>query len=402
MSRTWVSWPSLCESHADPAVVLALAFDPYRQATVAYERSETIGRAEALIALVGACPDVRVRRRGDLDWLVFLDSDTGLDDQPVSSYVRRPRVLARLGASTASLPVAAGVARDADLPGLPVDRLIRLADAALGEAIGAHHSTVFADVQTLERVAAAVTVASRLAAAGEDEFVVHHQPIVELGDRRIVGFESLMRWSTDDGLRMPADFLEVAEQTSMIVPIGRHTTERAIADLAEIIIPRYGDDAFVTINMSIQELVAEGNDPHLAGVLRRHGVNPANVWIELGETQVITADGQTAAVIGDLHDLGCTICVDDLGAGFSALRYVFDLPVDVLKVDRSLISALGAGGTANAVVRAICGIARGVGATLVAEGIENEETLTRVDALGFDLGQGYLLGRPAPLTGATG
>ncbi len=180
--------------------------------------------------------------------------------------------------------------------------------------------------------------------------------------------------------------------------IGRHAIGEAIRDLAtDISDLAGGEEAFVSLNLSAQQLSDDGLACFLDGLIRDHGVDPARVWIEVREDQVIRLETSAARTVNALHDLGCTICVDDLGAGFSALRYVRDLPVDVLKVDRTLIAQLVHSHSDRAVVRAISEMAAATGLRMVAEGIESDDVLGVLTELGFDYAQGFFFGRPQPL-----
>lgn len=224
---------------------------------------------------------------------------------------------------------------------------------------------------------------------------VYYQPIVRLSDDVTVGWESLLRWTTAGSVRSPDAFMPVAEATSLIIPIGRRAIRAVFADLAGRIGRTEGDEAFVSINLSAKQLWDESLPAYFSELGAEYGVEPSRVWIEVSEIDVIRPVGAAARTLFALHDLGCTICVDDLGSGFSALRYVRDLPVEVLKVDRTLVTPLPDSTADRAVVDAICTMAKATGLRVVAEGIETQDELDEVNKLCFDLGQGYLLGRPA-------
>ncbi|MGW0036436.1 GGDEF domain-containing phosphodiesterase [Gordonia sp. NPDC003376] len=383
----------------DPGIVVAFALDPYRRGIVAFGRTATVARAEQLVARIGNAIGVPLERRGDLNWVLRLDADA----DSLAELVDRLRAALSNPMSgpvpvNGLIEVTAGVALAAELPGVYDDDLERCADAALSEAITDGLSVVFAEAGMRERITEEVRLATRLAVTDTHEFIVHYQPIMTLGEnRRTVGYESLMRWDTREGLLGPAEFMTAAEASSMIVPIGRHTIELAIADLAQRIGPRLGSEAFVSVNLSVQQLRDADQYAHMAAMIEAYEVTPSSIWIEVSEKHMVGVGGQTAAAIEALHDLGCKICVDDLGAGFSALRYVRDLPVDVLKVDRALIWTLDSGESGRAIVQAICDMARAIGVTTVAEGIENADMLAAVEELGFDYAQGYHLGRPGPI-----
>lgn len=159
----------------------------------------------------------------------------------------------------------------------------------------------------------------------------------------------------------PDAFLSVAEGISLLAPIGRHAIGEAIRDLSGEITRNVGPSTFVSLNLSGQQLWDDGLVSYVHGLIDGHGVEPSRVWVEVREDQAIRVDTSASRAIDALHDLGCTICIDDLGAGFSALRYVRDLPVDVLKVDRTLIAQLADSSPDRAVVRAIGEMAAATG-----------------------------------------
>lgn len=224
---------------------------------------------------------------------------------------------------------------------------------------------------------------------------MYYQPIVRLSTRETVGYEALLRWKTDDGVMTPGYFLEAFEETSLLWPVGRTVIADAVNELKRGIHKVLGDDGFVTINLSKRQLL----DPDIVDVFRRaadSGVDLAKVWIEVREDFVIRIESSAARTIEFLHDLGCRICIDDLGKGYSALSYVKDFPIDVLKIDNSLVAQVMTNDTDLAVVRAICDVANAVGIETVAEGIECDSVLPTLEQLGLDYGQGYYFGYPEP------
>ena len=194
----------------------------------------------------------------------------------------------------------------------------------------------------------------------------------------------------------PGDFLAVAEHTSTIVPIGRNGVTQAVRALHESIEPLCGPEAFVSINLSRQQLVDETIVDHVVTEIDKYGIGPGRIWIEVQENEVIDFDTEAQRAVERLHESGCTISIDDLGSGFSALRYVRDLPVDVVKVDRALISAMSDNPADRAVVRAICEMAETMNVSTVAEGVEQLADFSGVEELGFQYAQGIYFGAPKP------
>ncbi|MXP20281.1 EAL domain-containing protein [Gordonia sp. HNM0687] len=401
-----MSDPDGCGGHPPvfAATVIALCTDPCHRAATAYGHATSTMMAQRFVeeVLTPLCPHGSLERRSDREWLVSLSPQDGDPE----FFVRASRV--RCGAhpvhidgKTTFLDVCMGVAVRDELPEVVNhDDLVRCADAALSFALTRQRQVVFADDEMLPLVREQVEIANRLAAAQPEEFRLHYQPIVRSDDRRPVGFESLLRWYVEAEVLTPASFLPAAQATSLILPIGQHASGMAIRALAGPITSACGDTAFVSINLSAQQLWADDIVAHFGELIAASGVASHRVWIEVREDEVIKLGSAAAHAIEGLDELGCTICIDDLGAGYSALRYVRDLPVDVVKVDRSLIGGIADDESDRAVVRAICDMARATGMTSLAEGVETEEMLCAVVDLGFDLAQGYLFGKPQPASSA--
>lgn len=375
---------------------IVLRADPYHRAVTAYGRDVAVSLAAKMMASVrDQLKPTEFTMRSAFECFLTLTwngSRSELDDllrrMPAAQLVDldgRPEVI---GATM-------GVAVRRDLPiAEPGDGLMAYADAALCTALRRRYKVAYADSSMLDTIRAEMDMVRRLRVSGDDSFFVVYQPLVELGDLQVRGFESLLRWRTPDGVVSPDAFISVAESSSLIVPIGWHSIRQTIATLATDITPRFGSQTCVTVNLSGQQLLDTQIANYIGGLIEEYRVDPAQVWVEIRENQVISLDSSAAHAVEQLHDIGCRICIDDLGSGFSALSYVRDLPVDVLKVDRSLISNLVNDGYDRAVVEAICEMAKAMGIVTVAEGIESPEILAKVTALGFDIGQGYLFGRP--------
>lgn len=281
------------------------------------------------------------------------------------------------------------------------ERLVRAADAALCVALESRRRMAVAGPGSNTRLEDDLDLAVKLKASSERDFQQFYQPIVRVTDRVVAGYESLVRWVTADGVLLPGDFLAAAEHTSTIVPIGRHGVTQAVRALRESIEPLCGPEAFVSINLSRQQLLDATIVDHVVAEIDAYGVQPGQIWIEVQENEVIGFDTDAQHAVERLHDCGCVVCIDDLGSGFSALRYVRDLPVDVLKVDRALISQIARSATDLAVVRAICEIAETMNIATVAEGVEQSVDFSGVETLGFQFAQGIYFGAPEPFSGVT-
>ncbi|GGF12748.1 EAL domain-containing protein [Williamsia phyllosphaerae] len=274
----------------------------------------------------------------------------------------------------------------------------------LQAAIGAIHASVTtgvhiayaADVSTAD-LRAEVTLAAELASSVGEAFTLHYQPIVKLDTFEVVGYESLLRWTVDGRLRLPGEFLEAAEETSLIVPIGRWGVVEAIRQLGSWReLPSATDEFFVSVNFSSQQLYDRDLTALVRTSLATHGVPAGSLWVEVTERDLISADSPAAQTIRELHDLGCVICVDDLGTGYAALRYMMDQPITVAKIDRSLVDGMEHTGTKRRIVEAVCHLSETLDISTVAEGVECDDQVELLREVGFTHGQGFLFGKPLP------
>ena len=228
------------------------------------------------------------------------------------------------------------------------------------------------------------------------DFELFYQPIVDINSLKAVGYESLLRWRVGGEIRPPADFLDAAEETSLIVPIGRLGVIAALHQLAKWHAESGDLNLFMSVNFSVRQL----SDPGLAKLIQAGldatGVPPSTLWIEVTERDLIRIGSPATQTLIELDELGCIVCVDDLGTGYAALRYMVEQPVKVVKVDRSLINKVGTDNTIRTIVRAVCSLSDSLGITTVAEGVEHDSELQGLRELGFTTVQGYLFGKPAP------
>ncbi len=229
-----------------------------------------------------------------------------------------------------------------------------------------------------------------------DELSVHYQPIAAVDDDRIVGMEALVRWfHPARGLLPPSEFVPYAEETDLINLLGRWVLRKACTTMAQWRreLPGAGD-AYMTVNLSAQQL----NDPDLLGtiaaVLDETGLPPEALVMEVTESMLMSDTSAGIAVLGGIHEMGVGLAIDDFGTGYSSLAQIKRFPVKILKIDHSFVDGLGNFEHDEAIVAAIVQMSKALGLTVLAEGVETTRQLERVTALGCDLYQGYLLARP--------
>jgi EAL domain-containing protein (putative c-di-GMP-specific phosphodiesterase class I) len=233
-------------------------------------------------------------------------------------------------------------------------------------------------------------------AVARDELRLHYQPIVELETGRLVGVEALLRWEHPTrGLVSPLDFISAAEESGLIVPIGRWVLTEACRQVARWQ-RETGTPLRLSVNISARQLQAPRLAEHVAKSLRSTGLKPYDLVLEITESMLVDDAERTIAKLHLLREIGVRLAIDDFGTGYSSLNYLRRLPVDVLKIDRSFVKGIGTEAELTSLTAAIVGIGRDLGLETVAEGIEESEQLDALRAMGCVYGQGYLYARPLP------
>ena len=291
-----------------------------------------------------------------------------------------------------------GIAVTSD-PGAVAEELIRDADAAmyLAKGRGGDERYQFFDADVRSRAVARLTIENQLRGALErQEFSLVYQPLRSLSDDRLVGVEALVRWNHPErGLIPPFDFLPVAEDSNLIVPLGRWILDEACRQIAVWNSRRDAQDALtVSVNVSARQLSDPGLTADVATALAKHRIPPHLLCLEVTETAVLEQTDVSEAALGALAALGVQLALDDFGTGYSSLGHLRQFPINILKIDRMFVDGLDRGNRDNAIVGAVTALAHALGMTTVGEGIESEEQLRELQRLGCDAGQGYLLARP--------
>ena len=229
-----------------------------------------------------------------------------------------------------------------------------------------------------------------------DELTVHYQPILDLRTSRVVGFEALARWQHPlRGLVLPVDFIALAEESELIVAIGRVILEKACRQ-ARLWRTRWPDENLaMSVNLSPRQFLDPDLANGIAQVLAASGLEPCALELEITESSVMDRSESSLAVLKQLRALGVRVVLDDFGTGYSSLAYLRQLPLDTIKIDRSFVTDLDVHDPNVGIVRAVVSLAHGLGITVVAEGIETDEQARRLRELGCDMGQGYAWAHPA-------
>ena len=229
----------------------------------------------------------------------------------------------------------------------------------------------------------------------DNELLLHYQPIVSLQDGRVVGVEALVRWNHPErGLLAPEWFIQLAEETGQIVPLGGWVLAavcRQAAEWKRIV----GREVPVAINLSARELQDGALVDHVRARLAAAGLDPGSLTVEVTESVWVEEVETSGRVLEDLRALGVHLAIDDFGIGYSSLSYLQRFPFDSLKIDRSFVAALASDGAGETLVRSIVDLGARLGRTVVAEGIERSDQLAALRRLGCEFGQGNFLARPA-------
>ncbi len=388
-----------------PVAVLFLDLDDFKTVndSLGHPAGDEVLRVVAgrLLALVR--PTDTIARFGGDEFAILLRGVRDAEEatstaRRVSAAVRDPFVLH--GRRTV-VSVSIGVALAPADGGASVTGLLRDADTAMYQAkrSGKNTCLVYDPVMHVQAMARLELKADLETAVLHDELALVFQPYVSLADTALVGFEALARWQHPvHGLVSPADFIPLAEETGLIHPIGQWVLREACRHAAGWRSDRPGGPPpTVSVNVSAVQF----QDPDLASkvsvALRDTGLEPHRLVIEITEGVLLHEVDRVVTGLHALRGLGVRIAIDDFGTGYSSLSYLQNLPIDVLKIDKSFVDQLGLGDDGASMAKVVIQIGRTLGLQVVAEGVERPDQLEALRGLGCDLVQGFLVDRP--LTG---
>jgi EAL domain-containing protein (putative c-di-GMP-specific phosphodiesterase class I) len=275
------------------------------------------------------------------------------------------------------------------------EQLLRHADVALYEAKSRPGSSIMAYREAMStRMHRALDLERRLRrAVADDEFWAAFQPIVTLPDGVVMGHEALARWTSDAQVIPPDDFIPVAESAALLDEIGRRVILQALQFQA-----RGPSDGLMFVNVAPSQIAAESFLTWLFEVLAHTGADAHRLIMEITEMSAVT-DARISPTLQELRRRGVRIALDDFGTGHSSLASLHNLPVDILKIDRTLLADAPTDARAREISRMICDLGRNLGLEVIAEGVETPEHVEILVDAGCRLAQGYLFGRPAPAPG---
>ncbi len=389
---------------ADPAStrvpVMLINLDRFAEIreTLGYRIGDELVRAAARrLADVVGDRGLVARVGGDAFGVIVVDHAMCSDDLAecathLRSELNEPFALSDVRVSVDAL---VGVALAPD-DGTEPDELLQRADVALSaarhrpERIARYSGRMPSDGSLTPHLMSELT-----AAIDDGQIVLHYQPQVELGTGSIRGVEALVRWQHPvHGLLPPDAFIPAAERTGLIRPLTLHVLDQAMAQAATL--RAQGRPMVVSVNLSVRDLLDPTFPDDVARALARHGVETSLVELEVTETMAMVDPKRSLEVLHAIADLGVALAVDDYGTGYSSLAYLQRLPVHRLKIDRSLVMGMLHEAPGVVIVRSTIELARNLGLTVIAEGVEDDETLLALRDLGCHVAQGFGIGRPVP------
>jgi diguanylate cyclase (GGDEF)-like protein len=338
-----------------------------------------------------------VGRLGGDEFVMLIDS-AGLDAAPelvaerILDVLRQPIQLPESSHAPISITASIGIAT-----GRPAcaEDLMQDADLALYKAKGLgkdgyakFESAMQTDAQ--DRIHLEMDLGEALDA---DEFFLVYQPMMDLEHERIVGVEALLRWRHPANVVIAPDvFIPIAEDSGLIVPIGRWVLDQACAQGAAW--HAQGHPLNISLNVSARQLERPEFVEEVRAALRDSGLDPAKLTLEITETVLMRKPDATAQLLGELKALGVRIAVDDFGTGYSSLAYLRQFPVDSLKIDRTFITGLAHSSEAHALTHTLIQLGKALGLETLAEGVEQQDQVRELQREGCDLAQGFLFARP--------
>ncbi len=280
------------------------------------------------------------------------------------------------------------------------EELLRDADIAMyrAKALGRARYHVFDPTMHAETAAQLQLETDLRRAIERHEFHLYYQPIVALEHNRLTGFEALVRWERTEGhLVSPAQFIPLAEETGLIIPLGNWILNEACRQMVQWQQQFVSDPPLtISVNLSGRQLVQPDLPEIVSHALRESGLNPASLKLEITESSLVENTDTAAETLKALRALGIQLQMDDFGTGYSSLNYLHRFPINSLKIDRSFISGMHQDNDNAAIVETIITLAHTLGLYVVAEGVETEEQLNHLKPLRCEYGQGYLFARPLP------
>ena len=344
-------------------------------------------------------PDIdTLARLGGDEFIILLDELRDPDDAlivaaRIQEALRQPFYIEERDLyATASIGIASSATGYST-----ADDVLRDSDLAMyrAKSLGRARSEIY-DQTMHETALKRLSVESDLRRALQnDELVLHFQPIIALESGKVSGFEALVRWQrTPETLVYPGDFIQIAEDTGLIMPIGSWVLAEACRALRRWQALPHRAELSMSVNVSARQFAQPGLAANVRRIIDATGIAPATLRLEITETITMGDVKKTIEVLSQLKEIGVGLSIDDFGTGYSSLSYLHRFPLDVLKIDRSFISQMDVGGDGYQIVQTIMALAHTLGMDVVAEGTETAEQIRHLRSLACGYAQGYFYSRP--------
>jgi diguanylate cyclase (GGDEF)-like protein len=342
--------------------------------------------------------DLLARFGGD-EFVVLLEDVAGIEvavaaARRICAAVQQPIVLPDGYEVVASVSVGIALTE----PGKTADDVFRDADVAMYDAKTKGGGGIY---RVFDQAAMGTRSSDRLQIEADlrkglerNELEVHYQPFFSLDGLRLVGAEALVRWRHPaNGMISPLRFIPLAEETGLILPLGRYVMDKACQQMRSIR-DRLGVDLPISVNLSPRQFADSGLLPQVAGALRECGLPPELLMLEITESMVMRDITSAREVMKKLNRLGVRLAIDDFGTGHSSLAYLKQFPVHEVKVDRIFVQGVAKNPVDSAIVRAVIDLANVMGISSLAEGVETGDQVAALRVLGCQVGQGFYFSRP--------
>ena len=361
--------------------------------------AEVAGR---LVQCIGT--EDTVSRIGGDEFVVLLEDVSDLASAVRTAHVIQERLSAPMQVGGSKVTITTGMGLVLNKPTYEsAEEILGDAQTAMYRSKGiASGECVFFDEtmyrDTLKRQQAQSELQGAL---DRDELTVYYQPVLSLKDLRLRGFEALVRWNHPTrGLVCPDEFIPLAEETGLIVPLDDHVLKLACKQLG-----KWRDSkmplAWISVNLSAHQFQIDDLVSRILNTIGTTGVNPRRLQLEITEGTAVEDPERAVKMLGDLQEHGIRVAVDDSGTGYSSMAYLKRLPIDALKIDRSFIKGLPESQDDATIAKTVIAMSQAMGLKVVAEGVENERQAMFLRSMGCDEVQGYLYGRPMTSSDAT-
>ncbi len=321
----------------------------------------------------------------------------------------------RSGAESVAAKIAELVERPIDIDGVTIqvgasigialypehgddaDQLARRADVAMyvAKRAGAPYA-VYAPEDDRSSIRRLTLLGELRQAIVADQLILHHQPTIDLDTGSVLRSEALLRWMhPEHGLMAPGEFMELAEMSGIIQPLTRWVLRQGIRQVRDL--SRQGTDLHVAVNVSARNLYEPDLVPWIRSLLDEEAFPGERLTLEITESLLMDDPILAFEVLNQLKELGISLSIDDFGTGYSSLSYLRDLPIDEIKIDQSFVAAMSGPAGDDTIVRSVIDLGHNLGLAVVAEGVEDLDTLLRLRELGCDRAQGFLLSKPMPV-----